>query len=46
MNHHSTIGNLSMSIGALSWFHNVSIYNEKVIECWTIFSLKINLSQN
>jgi hypothetical protein len=33
MNHHSAIGNPSMSIGTLSWFHNVSINDEKVIEC-------------
>jgi hypothetical protein len=33
MNHHSTIGKPSMSRGALSWFHYVLIYDEKVIEC-------------
>ncbi len=31
--------------GALNWFHNVSIYDGKVLEYWTCFSFKINLNQ-
>jgi len=38
-----TVGKSSMSRGAKSWFHNVWTYNEKVIEYWTKFSLKISI---
>ncbi len=31
---------------ALSWFHNVLTYNEKVIEYLTKFSLTIHLNKN
>jgi len=33
-----------MSRGALSWFHNVSTYNEQIINYWTKFLLKIHLN--
>jgi hypothetical protein len=29
-----------MNRGAMSWFHIILTYDEKVIEYWTMFSLK------
>lgn len=39
-----TIGKPLVSRGALSWFHNVSTYNEEVNKHWTFLSLKISLN--
>jgi hypothetical protein len=33
-------------IVTVCWFHNVLTHNEDVIDCCTIFSLKIHLNQN
>ncbi len=41
-----TIGKPSMNRGAPSWFHNFLIYDGKVVEYWTKFSLKIHLNWN
>jgi len=37
------VGKFSMNKDVSSWFHNISTYNEEVIE--TIFSLKFHLSK-
>ncbi len=39
-----SIGKPLVSRGAMSWFHNVSTYNEEVIKHWTFLSLKISLN--
>jgi hypothetical protein len=37
------VGKFSLNKGVSSWFHNVSIFNDEVIE--TIFSLKTHLNK-